>query len=488
MKNKIFYFVLLSLLFIYGCDSIYRYIFMPPERIESMFIPDRENTLFFNDTTYRFSKDSLTIIMDKKDFKIEIKYMTDYQLNNFEFPEDSKGGFFSKNPYTYGDWIDPEKGYTPQRFTVFKVTVYNYTSSKINIDPEEALLETDRGDKLNAYGREKKDARYQSIEEYFLKRKGSSGIDDDVFESRMGIIRRTMLTYGKPIYAGDYREGFIVFDPVDESVDRIKLTLRKFILGYNENNEPDKFANYTFYFRKTKLDKNWIAGIRTFDTTGVVRTDTLKKLKQINVVQLQYTSSESRYQALETWNPLPESIPELVRYINSKGQVNCLFTRSTVDALDVNKTDLVFLIGGYGKPDMSSVMFDKLSKVIQNGGLLYFDNTFVTADWPYYQSMLDIVNQVASRLKGKSEIKRISIDHPIFKKPNNFYQLPKGYDDVNPKIGKNDVLDGLFIDGKLVGIISNKGYVALWPEKSESTEALNFGMNLVYYVAENKKQ
>lgn len=487
MKKKILLSILFSLIFICGCDSVYRYIFMPPEREEYMFIPDREMTLFFCDSTYRFSKDSLTIIMDKKDFKIEVKYMTDYQLNTFEFPEDSKGGFYSKNPYTYGDWIDPEKGFTPQRFTVFKITVYNYTSSKINIDPEEALLETDRGDKLNAYGREKKDARYQSIEEYFLKRKGSSGIDDDVFESRMGIVRRTMLTYGKPIYAGDYREGFIVFDPVDESVDKIKLTLRKFILGYNENNEPDKFANFSFYFKKTKLDKNWIAGVRTFDTTAVLKADTLKKAKEINIVQLQYTSSESRYQALETWNPFPEAIPDLVRYVNSKGTANCQFSRATVDALDVNKTNLVILIGGYGKPDVSSVMFDKLARIIQNGGLVYFDNSFVTNDWPYYQTMLDITTQISNRLQGKSEIKRISIDHPIFKSPNIFYQLPKGYDDVNPKVGKNDVIDGLFVDGKLVAIISNKGYVALWHEKTESTEALNFGQNLIQYVSERKK-
>ncbi len=487
MKNKIILLVFLLAIIISGCDSIYRYIFMPPERVESMFVPDVENTPFFCDSTYRFSRDSLTIIMDKKDFKIEIKYMTDYQLNTFEFPEDSKGGFYSKNPYTYGDWIDPEKGFTPNRFTVFKVTIYNYSGSKINIEPEEALLETDRGDKLNAYGREKKDAKYQSIEEYFLKRKGSSGIDDDVFESRMGIVRRTMLTYGKPIYAGDYREGFLVFDPVDESVDRIKLTLRKFILGYNENNEPDKFANYSFYFKRTKLDKNWIAGVKTFDTTGIARSDTSKQLKQLNLVQLQYTSSESRYQAIDPWNPLPEAIPELVKYVNSKGNVKCNFARSTVDALNTEKTDVVLLIGGYGKPDVSSIMFDKLAGIIQNGGLVYFDNAFVTVDWPYYQSMMDILNQIAQRLKGKTEIKRISIDHPIFKTPNNFYQLPKGFDDINPQIGKNDVLDGLFVDGKLVAIISNKGYVALWPQHQDNAEALNFGLNLITYVAERKK-
>ncbi len=486
MKKLIFLLVSLSLFFIYGCDSIYRYIFMPPERIEYMFVPDVENTLFFCDSTYKFSKDSLTIIMDRKDFKIEVKYMTDYQLNTFEFPEDSKGGFYSKNPYTYGDWFDPEKGYTPQRFTVFRVTVYNYSSSKINIDPEESLLETDRGDKLIAYGREKKDAKYQSIEEYFLKRKGSSGIDDDVFESRMGIVRRTMLTYGKPIYAGDYREGFIVFDPVDESVDKIKLTLRKFILEYDENNEPSKFANFSFYFKKTKFDRNWIAGVRTLDTTTIAKVDTKKKKKQLNVVQLQYTSSESRYQALETWNPYPEAIPELIKYVNSKGIVNSNYNKLTVDQLNPSNTDVVMIVGGFGKPDMNSIMYDKIAEVIKNGGFLYCDNAFVTNDWPYYQTMTDLVKQVSVRLQGKIEIKRVSIDHPVFKKPVSFYQLPKGYDDVNAQVGKNDIVDGLFVDGKLVAIISNKGYVVLWPSKSDNTEALNFGLNILENVSERK--
>ncbi len=488
MKKILILITMFTIILFSGCDSVYRYIFMPPERMEYMFIPDKENTAFFCDTTYKFSKDSLTIIMDKKDFKIEVKYMTDYQLNNFEFPEDSKGGFYSKNPYTYGNWIDPDGGYTPQRFTVFKVTVYNYSGSKINIEPEEAVLETDRGDRLRAYGREKKDAKYQSIEEYFLRRKGASGIDDDVFESRMGIVRRTMLTYGKPIYAGDYREGFIVFDPVDESVDRIKFTLRRFILGYNENNEPSVFSDYSFYFKKSKLDKNWIAGVRLFDTTIAAKTVDLKRERILNIVQLQYTSSESRYQALETWNPYPESIPELVRYAKAKNQINSNFVRTNVDALDISNTDLIVLIGGFGKPDIGSVIIDKIAQAISNGSVFYMDNAFVTNDWPYYSTMTTILEYIASRLKGKTEIKRISIDHQIFKKPNHFYQLPKGYDDVNPQVGKNDIIDGLFLDGKLVAVVSNKGYVVMWHERSDNSEALDFGLNLLTYAMERKEK
>lgn len=477
----------LSILIFTSCDSVYRYIFMPPERIEYMLVPDKENTEFFCDSSYKFSKDSLTIILDKKDFKIEVKYITDYQLNNFEFPEDSKGGFYSKNPYTYGDWVDPQKGYTPQRFTVFKVTVYNYSSSKINIDPEEAILETDRGDKLRAYGRDKKDAKYQSIEEYFLKRKGASGVDDDVFESRMGIVRRTLLTYGKPIYAGDYREGFIIFDPIDESVDRIKLTLRKFILGYSETNEPDKFADYSFYFKKVPFDKNWIMGVRTFASSEIRREDSLQKSKTINIVQLQYTSSESRYAALETWNPYPESISELIKYINQKGNISCNFTRSTIDGVDVNQTDLIILIGGFGKPDISNLMIDRLAQFINNNKFIFIDNSHVTSDWPYISTMEDLVKQISNRINKQTEIRRIAFDHQIFQKPHKFFELPKGYDDINPKVGKNDMIDGLFVEGRLQLVLSNKGYVALWPEKGNNEDALNFGLNLLSYIAEKKK-
>lgn len=475
----------------FGCDSVYKYVFMPPERVEYMYVPDAENMKFLNDTTYRLSKDSLTIIMDRKDFKIELKYITDFQLNTFEFPDDSKAGWFSKNPFTYGDWIDPTKGYSPNRFSIFKITIYNYSGSKLNFDPEEALLETDRGDKLNAYAREKKASKYQSMEEYYLKRKGASGIDDEVFESRMGIVRRTMVYLGKPIYAGDFREGFIVLDPVDESVEKVKITLQKFILGYNETNEPDNFGNYVFYFKKANFDRTKIIGRTTLDTI-IVALPTTKDIsdveKEMNITQLQYTSTETRDAGnIEAWNPMPEAIPEFIKHLQSQTKIKSKFNKLTADAPNLLVSNFVVLLGGFGKPDFSSVMVSNLADILAKGGFLFIDNSHVSKTWPYYSSMLELLNLISNRMSVKTEIKRIALDHQIFNNKFKFTDLPKGLDDFNTQLIRSDYLDGLFIDGKLSAVLSNKGYVAQWVALENRTDALNFGVNLVQYALERKK-
>jgi hypothetical protein len=464
---------------------------MPPERSEYMFVPDSESLKYMNDTTYRLSKDSLTVIMDRKDFKIELKYMTDFQLNSFEFPEDSRAGWFSKNPYTYGDWIDPIKGYTPNRFSIFKITIYNYSGSKLNFDPEEALVETDRGDKLNTYAREKKAAKYQSMEEYYLKRKGASGIDDEVFESRMGIVRRTMIYLGKPIYAGDFREGFVVFDPIDESVDRLKVSLRNFILGYNETNEPDDFANYTFYFKRVRFDPVRITGRTALDTAFVAIPtvkDTSDVKRDINITQIQYTSTETREGgSIEAWNPMPEAVPEFIKHLQSQTRMKANFNRITVDAPNLLVSDFVVFIGGFGKPDISSVMVSNLAELLSKGGFLFIDNAHVSKTWPYYSSMLEMLNLISNRISVKTEIKRIALDHQIFNTKFKFTDLPKGLDDFNTQLARSDYLDGLFINGKLSAVLSNKGYIAQWIALENKTDALNFGVNLVQYALSREK-
>ncbi len=490
MKKILFSVILFTSFLLFGCDSVYRYVFMPPERIEFMLVPDMENMKLLNDTTYRISKDSLTIIMDKKDYKIELKYITDFQLNTYEFPDDSKGEFYSKNPYTYGDWIDPSKGYTPNRFTIFKITVYNYSGSKINFNPELSLLETDRGDKLNAYGREKKDARYQSLEEYYLRRKGASGIDDEVFESRMGIARRTMIYLGKPIYAGDFREGFIVFDPIDESVEKIKVSLNDFILGYNENNEPDVLANFSFYFDRAKFNKSLIVGKTALDTVSVAVStvkDTGYEFREVNITQLQYTTSQSRYGSLETWNPIPQAIPEFINYMQAQTKMTGRFSRLTIDAPKIPDANMLIFLGGFGLPDISSVMINNLADYLSKGGFLFIDNSYVSKEWPYYSTMLGLLEQISKKISAKGEIKRIALDHPIFSIKNKFTDLPKGYDDFNVQATKSDFIEGLFIDGKLAAVLSSKGYIPQWAAAENKTDALNFGVNLIYYALDRKK-
>ena len=91
---------------------------------------------------YRLREDG-TVSYQEEGLRIDVRPLSDEDLNR-RFPEDSSQGKYSTNPYTYGDWVDPDKGYIPKRFTVFEVSIYNYTHAKVELDPIEVVLLTDR--------------------------------------------------------------------------------------------------------------------------------------------------------------------------------------------------------------------------------------------------------------------------------------------------------------------------------------------------------
>ncbi|MCU0411832.1 MAG: hypothetical protein MUF82_04785 [Bacteroidetes bacterium] len=84
--------VLLLMLFLAGCDSAYRYFLFSPPQPEFTLEPDIDMMRQYNDSSYSVSKDGQSVIFDRKTFKVQVKYMSDYQLNTVEFPDDSRDG------------------------------------------------------------------------------------------------------------------------------------------------------------------------------------------------------------------------------------------------------------------------------------------------------------------------------------------------------------------------------------------------------------
>ncbi|MEX1274554.1 MAG: hypothetical protein WEE20_01380, partial [Bacteroidota bacterium] len=105
---RVILFLSCLMLLMAGCDPAYRYLFFPPERMEYTLEPDPDLLHLANDTSYSISRDSLSVVYDRKSFKVEVKYLPDFQLNNYEFPDDSRDGEFSANPFTYANWIEPQ--------------------------------------------------------------------------------------------------------------------------------------------------------------------------------------------------------------------------------------------------------------------------------------------------------------------------------------------------------------------------------------------
>lgn len=490
---KLRFLLLFSTFFLSGCDSVYRYIFLPPDRIEYTLVPDKEAMGALQDSIYFISKDGLVVGYDARNWKIELRYMPDYQLNTFEFPEESKAGFYSGNPYTYGNWIDPSLGYSPRRFSVFKVTIYNYTASKLNFDPELTTLQTDRGDNFNAYAREQKNAKFVSIEEYFKRRKGTSGIDEEVFETRMGIARRTMLYYGKPIYKGDSRDGLVVYDPIVEKVEKLKISIPRFIIGYDENNEPSDFIDLNFFFKQVPLDKE---SFRKSDIIAVGSDTTSTKPGQLtgnfNFAQLKYVddaqanifSRTKLPQIKDVWDPNPKGVANLLDYIKSNTSLKASLSQITADELSQGDYNLL-LVTGVGTSPVIDQSISTLVEFIEKGGFLVFDiSTFkdgiVSSASRHFQS-------ISEKLQGNVQVKNLSIDHPIFNTPKKLTGIPSGYESVNGNIEPAFQMKGIFLEGKLVALETGKSYSMLWND-NEQIEVLDFGINLAAYSLSNKKK
>jgi hypothetical protein len=492
--------------FLLSCDSAFKYIFIPSARIQYTLVPDSSLTAYLKDSSYYISKDGMSAVFDKKDYKVEIKYLSDYQLNNFEFPEESKSGEYSTNPYTYANWVNPQLGFTPNRFTIFKVTVYNYAAPKINYDPENTILYSSRGDNLFAYGKDEKTSRYQSLEAYFKKNSGAGGLQDEIFEGRMGIVRNTLFTLGKPLFRGDNRQGILVFDPLSEDVEKIKLKIDKFILGYDENNEANEFTDVIAYFKRIPfvLPKDQLAsGISQKDssTTFVLPDFDINKLAQeANVVQLKYPATNVTVVSQEYWNPAPEAMKEMTKYINNNTSLKTVCTVSDIESNDFRKSKIAFMIGESCSPSLTDTVISSLTEYIKNGGFLFIDNADAQIASSFGQTMDKVLFTIAGKLGTYARYQRIPASNPIFSTYKKFKSVPPGQEAYAIEGSREQIaeyIEGIYYKGKIVAVLSHKGYSKAWGlwksggRNLDNDQQLAFGTNMVIYAVvsnlKNKK-
>jgi hypothetical protein len=481
-----------------GCDSTYRYIVFVPDRLEYVLVPDEELTAKYLDSSYIVSTDKNSVVYDRKDYKIEIKYMSDYQLNTFEFPEQSASGQFSTNPFTYGNWIDPELGYTPNRFTVFKVTIYNYAASKINLDPENCFLDTERGDKYFSYGREEKNSRYQSLEAYFKKRKGTSGIDDDVFESRMGIVRRTVHFLGKPIFRGDVRDGLIVFDPLAEDAGRVKLTIKDFILGYDENNQPSEFTTVQFYFKRVPFRvQNSLSNAK----------DTLRKKNNIQPLASDARPSGTVNIALRATNvaPVQQLMAPMETYFSETTNFKSSFTKTTFLPKELQSANVLMILTGDEEINFPPDHETAIADFIKKGGFIIADVFATSYQNKNWNNINNFLSNVGTLLQGRFDVRRIPSDHILFSIWKKFDVLPpididlysmQEKNNVGAKDRTYDYLLGLYFENNLIGVLSNRGYAVAWGEfypkefriGKDYTRQRELLANIIYYALQMQKR
>lgn len=230
-----------ALISLVGCSLMHSLVFPPKYDRTSLLTPQQDVG-----EGYAVEEDG-TVSYAVEGMRIDVKQMTDRELNEM-FPDISAQGAYSHNPYTYGDHLDPVLGYVPNRFTVFRVTIHNHSFAKVELQPLRSLLTTNRqGELLEPYGVLSGSAP-KSFESYYRALRGPSGNEYYRFDMRMGIVRTNNYAIDEKIFKGESYAGFIVFDPLDDEVENVRLLLRDFVLKFNAFGKPLQTTDVEFGF------------------------------------------------------------------------------------------------------------------------------------------------------------------------------------------------------------------------------------------------
>jgi hypothetical protein len=228
--------VLLSLVLLTGCAGL-----IPPEFVHRMhmkpLVPEGRGD-------YYVDLEDSSLVFSVEGALIKVKHLDDQELD-LDFPPLWDGKHI--NPYTSGD-VNPDIGYTPPIFTVFRVTVTNSTYSKIEFDPAQAIVLTDVGERLTFYDASRGSDSPNNFRKYYKVELGISGREKNLALERMGTVYKTAYHRARPVFRGDTHSGLVAFDPLSLDVREITLTFNDFVLSFDANNNPQDTVDFEFRF------------------------------------------------------------------------------------------------------------------------------------------------------------------------------------------------------------------------------------------------
>lgn len=166
----------------------------------------------------------------------------------------------AENPFVFRE-VDYDRGYRPQRFTVFQVTVNNPTFDKVLLEPQRAFLVTEHGKVMKPYALTRADAKGdpRNFETYWLSRGVQSGNSQKLYLERMAVLRGSLYQFHSFVFKGNSYSGKLVFDPLPVGTERVTLHLERFVVEFGIYDTPKTQLDLAFPFAV----RSQIAGSRT---------------------------------------------------------------------------------------------------------------------------------------------------------------------------------------------------------------------------------
>ena len=183
---------------------------------------------------------TVSFIQDR--LEIHLKPMTADELDR-QFPNHSNAGPRSTNPYTFGNtefWAEEGE---KQRFTVFRLSIKNYSYPKVKIDPARVVLNT-------ANNREYWSLSFEQLDSYYRAYAiGYRGNEYERYQERRDLLRRTMFK-NEEIFSGQETDGFIILPALHHDVSKITVTVHDVVLRFDFRNEPIETIKIDYAFHR----------------------------------------------------------------------------------------------------------------------------------------------------------------------------------------------------------------------------------------------
>jgi hypothetical protein len=242
---------------------------------------------------------------------------------------------------------------------------------------------------------------------------------------------------------------------------------------------------------------------------GLVSQDSRNKKKvtgMLNFYQLRWKSQGSEPNSEDGWNVFPQAVPAFVNYVRDSTEVKVnLMGNIRLEDKQLFSVPFVMMMGYVKAVQYTPLEAKNLGLWLRQGGFLFIDDGFANQPGAFNKSVRGLLKDA---LGYDAEFERIPPGHALYHCWDDFEGPPPGVDDANIKKPIDlttaperfnehyRFLEGIFLNGRLAVVVSNKGYSHAWGQwrylssaqggPLDNARQLHFGVNILVYAATAK--
>ena len=182
--------------------------------------------------------------------------------------------------------------------------------------------------------------------------------------------------------------------------------------------------------------------------------------------------------------PTPRAIPQLARAVNKYTMINAkVEDRLKLDSRDLFKAPFVYITANKGF-NLTAQEVRNLGEYMRMGGFVFAENGVPSLEYgPAEASLRKMFKDV---LKKDARFIMLPYDHPVHHSFFDFNDGPPPGGEILSATGGSKVpsphLEGIFLEGRLVAVYSDKAYGAIWEREFSNEPQLKMGLNLVVFA------